>query len=428
MLGKGSILLVLGFSLIFLVLATNYNTVASSAHENNLNYLNQSVAHSLAISGANIAANAIFLDQNWNTGINDLGFMNGEINVSVTTINGQKQITSEGEFNGVTNTVKITFNPSTFAKFAWYAGNMSSKVFITGDTVYGPFHSQSQMNIQGSPVYFGKVTNHKGFSPDPKQWNNLGYSPKFYAGFQTGVDIPLPTNYQFTEQRNSAIDGVANKGGSSYFENTDLYLSFKPNGTVRFRTGTGPDTNSYGPPQTLPVSEFAPNNMIYLKRGNIYVSGVISGELSIVSGESSGLGNGNIYLVGDLTYKNVPVTYAGNNTYEPTNSPDMLGLMATNNVIISSSINNRTNVRLDASVFCAQGGFKAEDISSFYNGKLIIRGGVIAAKEEIVGNLLNSGQVQGYKKYVIFDERNRLGTGPPLFPKTGMFEIVSWYE
>lgn len=426
--GKASLLMILGFSMIFLVVARNFGSVSTSAVTNYAYYFERSEAHNIAISAANMAANEIFLDNTWMTGFNNITIGSGTANVSVASINDQKVITSVGNFRNETHTIVLKLSPSSFAKFAWYAGNMSSKVFISGDTVWGPFHSQSQMNIGGSPVFYGKATNFKGFSPDPKQWASNGYDPKFYGGVQTGVDIPLPANYQFTTQKAAAIDGVTNKGGSSYFENTDVYLTFKPNGKVRVRVGTGADSNSYGPGTTYDVDDFAPNKIIYLKRGNIYVSGVISGELSIVSGESSGLGNGNVYVTNDLVYANDPITYLGNNKYGPTNSPDMLGLMSTNNIFIADTPQNKTNVRIDASIFCAQGGFKAENLNTLTDqGTLFIRGGVIAAKEEEVAQVSGSS-IKGYRKHVIFDERNRVKMGPPLFPKTGTFEIVSWFE
>lgn len=427
--GKASLLMVLGFSIIFLVAAYNFGGIATRAVDNNANYYEESVAHVIAISGANMAANEMFLDSDWDDGFDDLDFSHGTMDVAVTESGDTKVITSTGYFSNKSHQVKIKLNPSSFAKFAWYAGNMSSKVFITGDSVYGPFHTQSKMNIGGDPVFFGKVTNKKGFSPSIAQWAANGYDPKFYAGFQTGVDIPLPVNYQFTEQKALALDGVNNHGGSSYFENTDLWLTLNDDATITYRTGTGPDSSTYSAPVTMPLADFAPTKMVYLKKGDIYISGTLTGQLSIVSGESSGLGNGNVYLVDDLVYKNDPVTYIGNNKYDPTTSTDMLGLMATNNIWIADTPQNENDVRLDASVFCAQGGFKVQNLSSINDrGQIFIRGGVVAAMEEEVAKIVTPGVIKGYKKHVIFDERNRLGTGPPLFPKTGMFEIVSWFE
>ncbi len=305
---------------------------------------------------------------------------------------------------------------------------MSSKVFISGDTVYGSFHSQSVLNIEGSPVFYGKVTTQQGFSPDPKFWEGLGYDPKFYGGFETGVDVPFPNNYSFLDQKNAALDGVNNFGGSSYFHDTDLWLKFNDDGSVTYRTGVGSDTSSYGPPATLPITTFAPTGICYLAKGNVYMSGVLNGQITVVSGESSGLGSGNVYVTDDITYSSAPMVYAGNNIYTPTSSTDMLGILATNNLIIANTTANQSNICIDASIFCAQGGVQAEDLLNIGNhGQIFLRGGVIAAKEEKVVKIENDGTFKGFKKHVIFDERFLL-TIPPHFPVTDKYEIVSWHE
>jgi len=210
--------------------------------------------------------------------------------------------------------------------------------------------------------------------------------------------------------------------------NTDLWLTFNANGTVSYRTGTGSDSSSYSAPVTVPLSDFAPTGVIYLGKGNIYMSGKVSGQVSVVTGESSGLGQGNVYAVGDITYSEASMAYAGNNDYEPTSSTDMLGIMATNNFIIADCPPNYNDVIIDASVFCNQGGVMAENLNHIGDrGRLFITGGVVAAKEELIVKVDNLGNFKGYRKHVVYDERFLL-TGPPEFPLTKSFEIVSWYE
>jgi len=420
--------LVLGFSLIFLVVTHNFGNLSVRAVDNISDYFEETIAHNIAVSGANMALNEIFLDDSWVDGYDDLTFSHGIINVTIATNGTEKTVTSVGTYAGIDKTVTVKMQPSSFAKFGWYIQNMSSKIFTSGDTVYGAFHSQSTLNIDGSPVFFGKVTTQKGFSPDPKLWESRGYEPKFYGGFETGVDVPFENNYDFSQQKSAAIDGVTNLGGSSFFENTDLWMKFNDDGTLTYRTGTGADTSSYGPPSTLPLTTFAPNGIVYLAKGNIYMSGTVNGQITVVAGESSGLGNGNVYLVDDIVYKEAPMVYAGNNDYEPTSATDMLGILATNNLIISDTDANEIDIKIDASVFCAQGGVQAENLLGLSDqGRIFLRGGVIAAKEEQVVKIENDGTFKGYKKHVVFDERFLL-TVPPYFPLTDNYEIVSWHE
>jgi len=67
--GKASLLLVPGFSLIFLVFGQNFGSFGNNAVDNYTDCYSGSVAHDCALSGANMAANQLFLDPTWRTGI-----------------------------------------------------------------------------------------------------------------------------------------------------------------------------------------------------------------------------------------------------------------------------------------------------------------------------------------------------------------------
>jgi len=428
--GKAAIFLVLGFSVIFLIIGYNFGNLSNRAVDNSSDYYEESVAHQIAISGANMALNEIFNDNSWSSGFSNLDFNQGKLSVTVTDTTSTKTISSTGIFNGVSKNVVIKLQPSSYAKFAWYVGNMSSKEFVTGDTVWGPFHTQSALNIGGDPVFMGKVTTLKGLSPGENQMKSLGYNPKFYGGYESGVDIPLPVNYQFDTERTAALDGVSS-GGSSYYENTDVWLTFNSDGTVTHRTGTGNDSSTYSAPVTEPLTSYAPNGVIYIKKGDVYMSGQVKGKVTVVAGEASGTGNGNVYLVDDITYTSDPMTYdATENKYIPNNScTDMLGILATNNVRIADNDKNvsQKDIHIDASIFCAQGGVEMENKNVPPSGTVYLRGGMIAAKEELMAKT-NSGVItNGYKKHVVFDQRFMLAL-PPTFPNTGKYEIVSWLE
>ena len=428
--GKSAVLMVLGFSVIFLIIGYNFGNLSNRAVDNSAYYFEQSVAHQIAISGANMALNELFKDSTWSAGYSNLSLNQGKLNVTIKDSVLTKIISSTGTYSVVDKTVSIILQPSSYAKFAWYVGNMSSKEFITGDTVWGPFHTQSLLNIGGDPVFMGKVTTLKGTSPNEDGLKKAGYNPKFYGGYEAGVDIPLPVNYQFTEEKAAAIDGVG-KGGSSYFEDTDLWLTFNANGTVTYRTGSGNDSSTYSAPVTESLTSFAPNGVIYVKKGDVYMSGKVKGKATVVSGESSGSGNGNVYLVDNLTYTSDPMTYdAVENKYIPNNScTDMLGILATNNVRIADNNENvhSKDINIDASIFCAQGGVEMENSTIPPSGTVYLRGGMIAAKEELLAKTSSGVITNGYKKHVVFDQRFMLAL-PPTFPNTGKFEIVSWLE
>lgn len=425
--GKATILIVLGFTISFLAFGRNFLNLTNRSSENVVDYYSETKAHNIAVSAANFACNELFLDRNWNTGFSKTSYQGGEYEVSIKdTLVGNKVVEAVGYYHDIVDRVRIVLQPSSYAKFAWYTGNMSSKIFITGDTVWGPFHTQSQLNIGGDAVFWGKVTTLKGLN-----YSDKSAKPKFYGGIEHGVDIPLPVNYQFDTERNAAIDGVVNHGGSSYFENTDVWLTFHDDGTVSHRTGSGSDSSTYSAPIREDLNTFAPNGVAYLKKGDIYVSGKVNGKITIGTGESSGMGSGNVYLVDDLVYTKDPMTWdSSEKKYLPNKDCNsMLGILATNNVIIADNDANVANkdIRVDASIFCAQGGFKMENSSIPPSGTLFLRGGVVAAKEEIMALTKKDALTSGYKKFVVFDERFMLGI-PPTFPNTGKFEVVSWAE
>ncbi|MDX1700067.1 MAG: hypothetical protein R3250_05580 [Melioribacteraceae bacterium] len=425
--GKGTILVVMGFAISFLVFGRNFLNLTNRSSDNVVEYYSETKAHNIAVSAANFACNELFMDRTWNSGYSKTTFQEGEYEVIVRdTLVDCKVVEAIGYYNDIKDVVRIVLQPSSYAKFAWYTGNMSSKIFITGDTVYGPFHTQSELNVGGDAVFWGKATTLKGI-----KYVDKSAKPKFYGGVEHGVDIPLPVNYQFDTERNAAIDGVNNHGGSSYFENTDVWLTFFDDGTVEYRTGTGPDSSTYSAPVRESLSSFAPNGVVYLKKGDIYMSGTLKGKLTVGSGESSGTGNGNVYLVDDIVYPDDPMVWdSGEQKYIPNEDcENMLGILATNNVIIADNDANVLNkdIRVDASIFCAQGGFKMENSTIPPSGTLYLRGGVVAAKEEILATTKKDALTHGYKKFVIFDERLMLNL-PPAFPNTGKLEVMSWYE
>ena len=55
MIGKASLLLIMGFSAIFLVFGYNFNSMSNRTVENFSDYYKETIAHNLASSGANLA-------------------------------------------------------------------------------------------------------------------------------------------------------------------------------------------------------------------------------------------------------------------------------------------------------------------------------------------------------------------------------------
>ena len=199
MVGKASLLLVLGFSVIFLVFGERFGSLSNQAVDNMTGYYAQTVAHDCAVAGANMAANKVFLDNNWSGGFYNRPFNGGIINVTVkhTSQYGDSviQITSIGTCDDTTHKSVVILRPSKFSKFAYYSvkeiGPDGSIIYWTGnDTVWGPFHSQDFIHVSKHPVFNGKVTTAQ--SDLIYLHNKSSDYPEFNAGYDPNINMPIP--------------------------------------------------------------------------------------------------------------------------------------------------------------------------------------------------------------------------------------------
>lgn len=440
--GKAILLVVLGFTLIFMVMGYFWGRIATRSVDNLTSYYKNTIAHNLAVSGANLGLNEIFQDPDWNTGYSDLPFELGLMNVTVTVQDSiNKMLTSVGSFMGVDREVRIKLMKSSFAKYAWFIASVSTgsknRPFTTGDTLWGGFHSNQFLMIDGDPQFYGKVSTEKGINMSP------GSNPFFAEGVTTGVKVAFDKNYNFIDQYNAAQEGLSLLG-SNYFTSENVWLTFYSNGTVDYRTGpgnAGDDLTKYSSPTTpVPLSEMAPTGVIFVNKGSLVLSGTLKGEITVVADQSSGAGGGNVYLVDDIVYSTEPMVRDINGIWVPNNScTDLMGIEASNNIIISSSVesggwqNNIMDgdIKIHAGIFCAGGGFQLDGLGgtvNFPTGSIYLTGSMTAGKEEQVAIVDGSFNViAGYNRYVVLDERF-LVTPPLLFPYSGNDEIISWYE
>jgi hypothetical protein len=442
MVGKASLLVVLGFTLIFMVMGYFWGRVATRSVDNQTSYYKNTIAHNLAVSGANLGLNEIFQDPDWIDGFSDLPYEIGLVNVTVNVQDSiSKMLTSVGSFMGVDREVRVKLMKSTFAKYAWFIASVSTgsknRPFITGDTLWGGFHSNQFLMIEGDPQFFGKVSTEKGINMSE------GSNPFFAEGVTTGVVVPFDKNYNFSDQYNAAQEGLA-LGGTNYFVSENVWLTFNSNGTVDYRTGPSnarDDLTKYSAPITLDLEVMAPTGIIFVKGGNLVLSGILSGQITVVADQSSGAGGaGNVYLVDDIVYTKDPMIRDGNGIFVPDNScTDLLGIEASNNIIISSSVESGGwqkniidgDIKVHAGIFCASGGFQLDGLGGIVNfptGSIFLMGSMTAGKEEVVAQVDESFNViAGYNRHVVLDERF-LVTPPLLFPYSGNDEIISWYE
>lgn len=402
--GKGALLLVLGFSLIFMVAGRNFNQMSTATVENFANYYNDEKVHHLAATGINLVTNQIFLngalsDQTWN-----YNFDNGTIRVTLTTTNTFQQIkelVSVGSYSGVSSTIKVVLKPSSFSKYAYFSNTESANIWwTTGDTVWGPLHTNGQLRVANRPVFMGKVT----LDGSLVKYSNTA-RPQFLGGFQTGVHIDIPSNGV------SNLKSAASPNGYIFKNQNTVYLEFRGD-SLRYRFNT---TSAW---TNVLASTFAPNGVIFAENADLRIKGRVKGRFTI---GADGTSRGNVYLDDDVFYDQDP-------RINP-NSTDMLGIVAKNDILITNNAANNNNIIVQASIYSESGSFQAEDYQSRpVSGAIRLLGGVIQNARGPVGQFNNSGVIiNGFTKRYRYDDRFMVAS-PPFFPGTNSFEIVSWFE
>lgn len=464
--GRAAMLLVLGFSVIFLTIGFNFNNLTNRSVENSMDYYNETQAYNLAVSGANLAANQIFLDKSWSTGYSNKQMGGGTINVYVSnnysstgslstsgkTIichippgNPDKAHTlsvansavaahlahgdylgecnadhysgdiatifSEGTFNGITKVIVVKLKPSTFAKFGNYYSSMSAYP-ATGDTFAGPFHIEGSLTTYGRPVFLGKVTAKGGLKK-----KGSPAKPIFNAGIQEGVSNPLEadfsgmlTNADYVFKASSSSKGI------------DVRMYFSDNGNVTYSTRQQ-GSSTWSAETTKALSTIAPNGILYADKGNFFIKGTLNGKATLYAAKNGKSGYGNIYFEDNMVYKNVP-------SEESPNSNDMLGLVAEQNIRIQYNSNTKgKDIYTHASMFALNGNVGPEDAlvtqSALKSWKIL--GGITAKNTRVTATYSGSKPIKGLRFVHTFDER-LYTSEPPAFPHTKNFEVVSWYE
>lgn len=412
MVGKGTLIVILGFSLLFGLAGQNWERTSTQAVGNFSDYYRQTMAHNIAVSAANIGADSIFRNPITPTISMGGDFSSGTYSIKTSSYTRfglhDTLLTAVGVYEKVHDTVRVLFSRYSFSKYAFFSVIESNIYWLTGDTMWGPYHTESKIFLSGRPVFYGKVTTRLGTNPKLPSKNA---KPYFYGGYESGVKVDLPTSLD--ELKSVASKTFANPGPGSY----DVYLTFNDDGTVTFKDNTMPHDS------TASLSALAPNGVIYVSKGNVHVSGVVKGRATVAADGSSGGGYGNVYIEGDITYKDNPREGPSN---------DMLGLVANNNVTISKTSPPMHDVDIYAAVLARTGAFRYEgynDVVTGALGAINLYGSITNYQRGTVCKFdpSSNDRISGYAKNYRYDKRFAT-SAPPYFPTGGSFQIVGWRE
>jgi len=343
-------------------------------------------------------------------------------------------ITSVGTYRGVQRTLTLQVKAVAVSKWNYisdseigsgaggYYQHTSSPVWwSTGDIMTGPLFTNGQMNINGSPIFYGAVSQH-----DPAINYYNGGPPNDNPYFQYGITFGAPTINVFSDAEgwNNVYTAAQQSGGLLLTGITSITLL--SNGTMNVTNAARSWTN-----QNVPIPT---NGAVYvqdwyvsaaggiapfkLQSGDVTVRGTLNGMLTIGSAN-------NITIDDNIRYNSDPRT-------TPT-STDMLGLVAQHDVIVytirPSGYPDWHDVEINGYVVARTGSFyvKYWDLIGL-EGNMVQYGGLANAVHGAVGTFGSGGsssdpvggsggssgsRTRGYAKLQTYDPR--LQNTPPLW-------------
>jgi hypothetical protein len=412
MVGKASLIVVTGFSILFLTVVQNFGSITNRAVDNYVDYHQKTISRNIAVSGANIGANIKYRDPYYIGDFPNISFQGGKIDLRIQN----NSIMAIGSYKGMKDTVKIVLEKTMFSDFAYYS--MWEKDSPTGgpiwwtnkDTVNGPFHTQDDLRAYRHPVFKGEITSHKGsLIYYDNKWLD---KPYIYGEYKPGYDLEIPTGSV------DNLEGPANSNGLYFTGHDTVYLNFDKD-TLRYRYSySGIDSVLYLPAR-------APNGVIFAKDAVVRLKGVVRGQYTLgVSAPGSGStvnkSKGKVFLDDDIVYKSNPLIYP--------DSTDLFGICAENNIWITKNSANNSNININAALFSETEGFGAEYYDTRpVSGDINLLGGLSQYWRKPVGTFSGGVIQHGFTKQYNYDYRFG-NVSPPYFPGTGGFKIVSWLE
>ena len=444
--GKASLYVIIGFSVLFLTVLQNYGSITNRSVDNYIEYNNKTAAHNIALSAANIVANKVYrmpMQGSSNSGWQD--FQGGKMRWSVSGwVNSRRTLTATGIYGNGTNAdtsiIQIQVTPNSFARYAYFseherANPTGGYIWWMGkDVVDGPFHTQDDLRVATHPQFLGESTSH--FGSLIYQTNKKTDSPIITGLYQPGLSLPIPDD-AITDLKDPAIAGgkFFNLTSTSSIRYSGFSLIFNSNGTITYTISgykkSGSSWVAWNPTdstKTVSGTTLAPNGVIYLSGSFKNLSGTnIDLDMRLkgtVAGQYTVASEGNVLLDDDVVYKTNPI-------YNPS-STDLLGICAKDYVWISKTTPNKTDINIQAAIFCQDGGFGAEDYNDEDSkwgprGNINLLGGISQSWRQPVGTFSGESIKTGYAKKYSYDRR-LASTSPPSFPGTGLFRLVSWYE
>ena len=316
------------------------------------------------------------------------------------------RIISTGTSGEISRTVQMEVIEDTYARYLYFTNSETFHWrwwrvpvwFITGDFMGGPLQTNGHLNISGDPVFGGVVKcadNYINYMHGGPPLDN----PDFQQGIELGAEVvPMPS--KALDLRTAAVhNGLHLQGPTT--------IVFREDGTMDVTNAQRGWTN-----HNLPLPD---NGAVFVEGGDVEVSGVLNGALSIGT-------NKDIIITDNVLYHDDPRTNP--------DSQDRLGLIAERDILVSKDA--PYDIEIHASLMALGDSFQVEE---WWNppakGTLTIYGGVIQKNRGPVGTFdaRRGTRRSGYSKNYVYDERLR-DLPPPFYPSTGDYiqAVDSWQE
>jgi hypothetical protein len=440
--GRTSLMMVIAFNLIFMVIGFRLSSITSSAYNKYITYYSIEQAGLAAESGANIAISNTFFARATPF---DYTFPSG------TGIAGTIQITKAARYGAGTDTIgfdltvigadnnskvitTIRVQGASFSQWGMFTRDENGILWQTGDTCFGPFHTQDNINTNGTPRFYGLVTtNGRLISKNGTPYFKYPYTPN--------TNIPLDGNFYDLQTYGAA-------GGANY-SGVKVFVQFHLDGKVTVRTtpatstldgwaqsGTGFSVGTIKKCTTYAsVSALTSSGVLLVNQSELHVKGVLDGKITL-----GAIGTGSIVMLdSSVVYKDPPPGH-NNPTAE---TDDMLGIVSQNNILVTDTKhastsglppnyiknytpqnnNNNGDVTIHASMYSSTGGFGAENHANRGTcGTLTVVGGIQELERMAVGTVAGSGFLKSYDY-----DLNLQYSSPKGYPLT-RFLIQNWVD
>ncbi|MDZ7261549.1 MAG: DUF4900 domain-containing protein [candidate division KSB1 bacterium] len=417
--GRALLIIVAGFTVIFGTVKHNLDKANERATDLTIHAYETQVTQNTTASAANIAIANLRQDFTWRgAGYDSICFAGGNFSILVedfeddtSLAENEVRVTAVGRYSGLSDTIVVYLNKPSFSRYNIFSNKRPSNMYlITGDTLWGPMHTNTRWNISGSPVFYGKVTS---VATDYQTYGET--NPKFYGGTEFGI---APIDYPTPEYMEGYLLNAVNEGiGGDLYEcgpYEEVWLAFHPDGSYYYKV-YNKNTKQIVEEDIKYLSDI--NGMILVKDGDVHVQGTVSGKVTIATTK-------NIYIEDDLKYADDPRINS--------NSQDLIGLVALGKVWLVYNDANKNNCEIHGSIMALNKGIRAEYWNQYPpRGYLIILGGYIVEEEEPTGQFTLIGGkpviLHGYQKKYYYDQRLYY-VAPPYFPIVQYAQIVSWWE